>query len=338
MRFYGVIGLFFYLAFLSGHKQVFAIDTKSSSDYLQKDVTSMVILLVDKSRLKAELRTWTEDPLKSEVLTSFRIAIGKVEGDKQYEGDNKTPEGIYFAQSHLDGRKLPAKYGPMAIPINFPNPIDKIYGKTGHGIWLHGVERDKRIEAAKVTEGCVAFYNADIVSLTKWMRPHQSLIMIAKNGEMLNRPKDVDSLTRRTMAWVNAWEKRSVGSYIDFYADNFRHNGKRLSQYRRYKKRVFSSYQKMTLNMQDVRVLTHANYGMTIMNQYFNGDNRYISKGRKILYWEKDKKGVWKIRFERFERRPLEFIRFSKDEFVSIGKKTSAKRVDSKVKRSGYLN
>src|SRR5690606_38220912 len=83
----------------------------------------MMVLTVDKTALKAELKTWPEEPLQASTLRSFKIAIGKVDGDKEVEGDNKTPEGIYFAQSHIDGSTLPEKYGALAIPLNFPNPI-----------------------------------------------------------------------------------------------------------------------------------------------------------------------------------------------------------------------
>ena len=55
----------------------------------------------------------------------FKIAIGKEKGDKQFEGDNKTPEGIYFVNRIIDGKSLPEKYGPLALPINFPNAYDK---------------------------------------------------------------------------------------------------------------------------------------------------------------------------------------------------------------------
>ena len=37
----------------------------------------------------------------------FKIAIGKEKGDKQFEDDNKTPEGIYFVNRIIDGKSLP---------------------------------------------------------------------------------------------------------------------------------------------------------------------------------------------------------------------------------------
>ena len=152
------------------------------------DDSQMILLTVDKTKLTASLKTWPTDASAARQLRNFRIAIGKASGDKQVEGDNKTPEGVYFAQGHIDGRGLPERYGAMAIPLDFPNPVDRLQGKTGHGIWLHGVDDDKRIEEAMVTEGCVAFYNPDIARLRNWLKGHQGVVVIAEDATKINEP------------------------------------------------------------------------------------------------------------------------------------------------------
>ena len=88
----------------------------------------VLLLLVDKSDLSATLQTWPQQNKSPKTLMKLKIAIGKEKGDKQYEGDNKTPEGIYFVNRIIDGRLLPEKYGPLALPINFPNAYDKDKG------------------------------------------------------------------------------------------------------------------------------------------------------------------------------------------------------------------
>jgi murein L,D-transpeptidase YafK len=295
--------------------------TQNKDEQITND---MVILWVSKSELKAHLMTWPEDLKKSEVLMSFKIAIGKEEGDKQVEGDNRTPEGIYVSQSILDGKTLPAKYGPLAIPINFPNPVDRISGKTGHGIWLHGVEQDQRVEAAKVTEGCVAFYNADILTLSRWLKPQQSVVMIGKSFQGINEPQDLKSLRAATAGWAEAWQQRDLKKYISYYDDDFKHpNGGGRKGYEDYKKRVFAGYKKMTVGIKDIRVFTHEAYGVSIMNQNFNGDNRFIANGKKILYWSKQKDGSWRILNESFDNNPLKFMSFT-DKQVADSQKGSA--------------
>ncbi len=292
----------------------------ASEDAAIRDKTSeLVFLLVDKTRLKADLLTWPELGQKSEKLISFRIAIGKENGDKQKSGDNKTPEGIYFAKSIINGRGLPAKYGPFAIPIDFPNPLDKFLGKTGYGIWLHGVEQDSRIEAANVTEGCVAFYNADIRSLTQWLAPMQSIIVIAKDATQVNRAEDVEQVTKLVGEWTSAWADRDVERYISYFIPNFRStDNKNLRAYKNYKARVFASYKSMSVSMKDVRVFTHDRYAVAVMNQDFAGDDRFHVKGRKVLYWQRLDKGGWKLFHEEFDPKPVKFTNLSRDKIAQI--------------------
>jgi murein L,D-transpeptidase YafK len=280
--------------------------------------SDMIVLMVDKGTLKAELKTWPEDPTKSSVLRSFRIAVGKAEGDKEHEGDNRTPEGVYFAQSHINGNSLPDKYGTLAIPIDFPNPIDQVLGKTGHGIWLHGVDRDQRVEEAKVTEGCVAFYNSDIAQLSNWLKSHQGLVVIAKDLAKVNLPQDLSEVRNATLSWISAWAARKIDSYIGFYSPDFRFESHSLKSYADYKKRVFAGYRNMVVNYDGLRVVTHPKYAVSFFNQDFRGDNRFVSVGRKILYWERTAEGAWRIKREVFQNRRFEQVNFTDAELASL--------------------
>lgn len=278
----------------------------------------LVFLLVDKTKLQADLLTWPEDGKNSERLVSFRIAIGKEEGDKQKSGDNKTPEGIYFAKS-LISKGLPAKYGPMAIPIDFPNPLDRYYGKTGYGIWLHGVEQDNRIEAANVTEGCVAFYNADIQSLSQWLMPQQTVVVIAKDASQVNRPEDIAEVRKHVEGWADAWNQRDLDRYISYFMPEFHSMDKKsLKKYYNYKKRVFSSYHEMSVRMKNIRVFTHDRYAVALMNQEFDGDNRYKAYGRKLLYWQRTAEGEWKLFHEEFDKNPMRFTDLAREKIAQI--------------------
>ena len=87
---------------------------------------------IDKNSRTAVLKTWEEDPSDSKEFYRFEVAFGKVAGDKFLEGDNKTPEGIYFTRQHIKSGLPKKKYGPYAIPLDFPNPVDKFEGKTGY--------------------------------------------------------------------------------------------------------------------------------------------------------------------------------------------------------------
>jgi murein L,D-transpeptidase YafK len=294
--------------------------------------SDMMLLTVDKTTLRAELKTWPEDWHKSTALRAFKIAIGKADGDKEFEGDNRTPEGIYFAQSHIDGSKLPEKYGKLAIPLDFPNPLDTIAGKTGHGIWLHGVDREGRVDESKVTEGCVAFYNTDIGRLSGWLKSHQGVIVISRDATAVNREADLSEVRQRTTAWLDAWAKRDVASYGTFYAPDFRFNQYDLKGYTDYKAKVFGSYKVMDVKFDSLRVITHPKYAVALFNQDFKGDDRFTSVGRKIVYWEKGQDGQWLIKREVFENRRFESIQFTDAELALISDPGSSMSSESEKK------
>lgn len=88
-----------------------------------------------------------------QVKAAFPSIHGEVEGDKKVEGDLKTPEGVYFVTSKIHLNLDFEKYGSGAYALNYPNPIDKIKQKTGHGIWIHS--KGSPIYN-QVTQGCVA--------------------------------------------------------------------------------------------------------------------------------------------------------------------------------------
>lgn len=294
---------------------------------------AMMLLTVDKKSLSADLRTWPEDPTQALQLKSFRIAIGKNEGDKQHEGDNKTPEGIYFAQSHIDGAALPEKYGARAIPIDFPNPMDRISHKTGHGIWLHGVDREQRIEEAKVTEGCVAFYNSDIDRLSAWLKSHQGIVVIARDASEVNRKQDLDGVRMATMGWMSAWANRDVKNYIKYYSPDFHYQNYDLARYHEYKERVFASYRVMEVKYDNLRIITHPKYAISFFNQDFQGDKHFSSIGRKILYWERSATGEWLIKREVFENRRFEHVTYTDGELALLSSSSSGMPLENKEKK-----
>lgn len=102
------------------------------------------------------------------VVFGFNFSGGK----KQFEGDGKTPEGIYF----IDSKNNKSKYH-LALHTSYPNAQDIAYAdkfnKTaGSDIMIHGfptqdkdllaVAQEKHSTGFHWTEGCVAMTNAEI--------------------------------------------------------------------------------------------------------------------------------------------------------------------------------
>ena len=107
-----------------------------------------------------------------ELLKTYKISLGKNPvGHKQFEGDSKTPEGIYF----IDGKNPKSKYF-LNLGISYPNEKDKEYAaqynkSAGGDIKIHGLPNGFSMAKPLFdiygdwTEGCIAVSNEDIAEL-----------------------------------------------------------------------------------------------------------------------------------------------------------------------------
>ena len=113
-------------------------------------------------------------------VADYYITIGRKGSGKQKEGDLRTPIGVYHLVDLLPGETLPDLYGVGALPLNYPNQWDKQKGKTGSGIWLHGVPSDTYTRAPKASRGCVVLNNDAMEKLlSRFDIPFSTPVVIA---------------------------------------------------------------------------------------------------------------------------------------------------------------
>jgi L,D-peptidoglycan transpeptidase YkuD (ErfK/YbiS/YcfS/YnhG family) len=101
------------------------------------------------------------------TVKTFNVALGpNPVGQKEYEGDGKTPEGIYT----LDWQKWNSST-LHSFHISYPNKLDSARAKTkglipGSNIMVHGTS--KGIKKKKDwTNGCIALTNEDMLTFRK---------------------------------------------------------------------------------------------------------------------------------------------------------------------------
>src|SRR3989338_9263109 len=61
--------------------------------------------------------------------------------------------------------------GVGALPLNYPNEYDKRLGRTGSGIWLHGVPSDSYARSPNSTDGCVVLANPELQTILDQVQP-----------------------------------------------------------------------------------------------------------------------------------------------------------------------
>ncbi|PHQ98499.1 MAG: hypothetical protein COB40_00330 [Marinosulfonomonas sp.] len=97
------------------------------------------------------------------VLQAYNIDLGfEPRGDKQIEGDGKTPEGTYFID-----RKNPQSAFYLSLGISYPNEQDVAQAKAlgeepGGDIFIHGASGTLGQRGTDWTYGCIAVSNREI--------------------------------------------------------------------------------------------------------------------------------------------------------------------------------
>jgi murein L,D-transpeptidase YafK len=187
------------------------------------------------------------------------IIIGKTQGDKHEEGDYKTPIGVY----HIVARKeqLEEKYGPLALVTDYPNRFDRIWGKDGHGIWLHGLPPDCSDKNA--TKGCIAVDNSSLIALDKKLSSIDNALLIIS-------PAPLPPVSREKLArllafiydWRYAWKYNRYQDYIEKYSTDLVFQKSHDYRYfLHYKEQVFknNANRKKRLDFTDLKIVPYPN-------------------------------------------------------------------------------
>lgn len=122
-------------------------------------------VVVDKSKRELHLLK------KDEIFRTFQIALGiRPVGDKQREGDFKTPEGQYT----LDVRNPDSEFF-LSIHVSYPNAADRNEANVagvapGGAIMIHGqpnspTKSEAYYRTQDWTNGCIALSNSDMIDV-----------------------------------------------------------------------------------------------------------------------------------------------------------------------------
>jgi hypothetical protein len=117
------------------------------------------------------------------LVEQFYTTLGLEGAPKRREGDRKTPIGVYRILKEINNPRSDGFLGRKAYTLDYPNPEDKKAGRTGSGIWIHGVPEDVHVRPPKASDGCLAISNDDMLRLRKYLQFGRSWIVIAPQVE-----------------------------------------------------------------------------------------------------------------------------------------------------------
>ena len=238
----------------------------------------------------------------------YYTTIGKHGTAKRREGDKKTPVGTYYITSHISGARLPDLYGWGAFPINYPNEWDVRLGRSGNGIWLHGVPAESYARAPLGSDGCLALANPEIADVARRVRPGATPVVIAETIEWVAPEvlrEEAEDFLRQLEQWRRDWESGDVERYLAHYARAFWSDGMDRAAWGAQKRRINAGKKWIKVRLVDVGVLRDpANEPLMVVtfDQHYRSSN-LASRAIKRQYWVSED-GRWRIAQEALAGRP----------------------------------
>lgn len=274
---------------------------------LEMPASQQYALLVDTSR--SRLYVYRNDKGVPRYHSDYYITIGKKGYEKQKEGDQRTPLGVYVVTGKLEretlnksvGTQAAELFGVGAWPLNYPNEWDRINGRKGHGIWLHGTPGDTYSRPPLASNGCVVLTNQDMATVGQYLQAGETTVVISDKIEWVDQArwkKDRQLLAQQLDGWRKDWDSRSAERFLGHYSATFRTQGMRPQDWLKQRQQQLQTQPgKLQLaNLSVVRYPSPQPMAVVTFDETYQQDGgTNVSKKRQ--YWTLED-GAWKIVFE----------------------------------------
>ena len=230
-------------------------------------------------------------------VTDFYISLGRNGVEKTREGDQKTPIGVYTLQP-LKGN-LPEFYGPGAYPLNYPNEWDKVNGRSGHGIWLHGTPSETYSRPPWATDGCVVLTNEDLAKLSKYVDVTRTPVVIGPS--VLWRKANQWEAEREAFladfnGWKKDWESLNTERYLAHYSRDFRSARRDYASWSAKKRQVTTGKTWIKVGINDMSLFEYPGERDLVMVSFEQDyrSNNLSNRTFKRQFWARED-GHWRI-------------------------------------------
>jgi len=234
------------------------------------------------------------------LIDDYYISVGKLGVEKNTEGDQRTPLGVYFITSQLDPKTLKDFYGVGALPINYPNMLDIRRGKTGGGIWLHGTPPDQFSRPPLASDGCVVLANPDLQRIINTVAIRSTPVVIASQINWVPQNKanpQLDVFEARLNAWRKAKSSGNLAALNAFYASDFNNAGKTRGDWQAVLAREVAQTRGRELQLKDLSLLHWRDKEETMVVTFGEVAVGQLTGASKRQYWSR-RAGLWTIIYE----------------------------------------
>jgi len=255
-------------------------------------------IAVDASR--SRLYLFSNDAKGLRLIADHYVSLGRLGVDKKEQGDQRTPLGVYFITSRLTTRQVAEFYGPGALTLNYPNEYDRRRGKTGGGIWLHGVPPSNFARGPQTTDGCVVLANTDLARLLRDVSPRRTPVVIAPKIEWVaSAQAERERSAARAMVeqWRVARSQGDVARLLSFYSPQFQSGSADIAQWSQMVDKELQATRGRTAALKEMSILSWRDAGEVLIVTFGEVLSGQLTGPLKRQYWGKEG-GQWKIFFE----------------------------------------
>lgn len=268
------------------------------AQFIELPPTTRHAIAVDASR--SRLYVFENGPNGLQLVADHYASIGRLGAEKSHEGDQRTPLGVYYITSRLDAKQLTDFYGVGALPLNYPNEYDRRQGRTGGGIWLHGVPSDSYARSPNSTDGCVALANPELQTILSRVQPRSTPVVIARSLQWVTpstKETERRSLHNLIEGWRVARASGDMGRLMSFYSPQFSSGTRDLQQWRQSLEREVGLQHGRPLQLKDLAILGWRDKSDILVVTFGEIADGQRTGAVKRQYWGKED-GLWKIFYE----------------------------------------
>jgi murein L,D-transpeptidase YafK len=214
-------------------------------------------------------------------------STGKNPGSKQFAGDAKTPNGIFFVTKNLPNPGPPEIYGSMAFPLDYPTISDKRAGRDGNNIWIHGTTKTL---LPKQSKGCVVLHDADLKRLGSFIYFNKTPVIIAESLKWVSQsyvPPSKNELENILTSWNKAFIENDIKTIDSLYLKGSEIKGKRRDKLNNKVKHLKNINKHFALQPRDISILQENNNAVIIFDQIFAVDDNSFQGFYNKLILEK---------------------------------------------------
>lgn len=275
-----------FLPFSSG----FAKDENALSHVIALPENENVVLVEKKTQrfmiYSVENEKWVK---KLDVSCS----TGEVGGVKVEAGDKKTPEGVYFIKDEYEDRYLTPIYGKRAFPIDYPNFLDRVEGKNGSAIWIHGTNK---VLKPMDSNGCIALENENVVKLSDLITLDSTPVIIVENfsgpaggsGKLEIR----DAVINFLEGWKSALVEGTYHDFLRFYSASYLPDMGYWHRWKGVVRKAKKNGTRFGIVNDNIGIYVHDGIFTVLLDQILTAGDKKYPAGKRKLYIVNEENGL----------------------------------------------